>query len=411
VSSSYIDVELALFVTLAVYSLTRWFRGQETRWLFLTAIFLGASLSLKLTSLFVFAALALLILLRAREANKENAGRIAALGLGTLLLAGLIASPWYLRTWRATGSPVFPFYMSIWEGKAEGWDVERSNLFQLMNSQYGGANKTAVDYLIAPWKLSVAAQPEDARHFDGVLGVSFLIGLPVLLFGLWKLDLAVEAKLSAGIAGVMFLFWLFSSQQLRYLLPIAPLLAIAIVAAAERVSSELRNAALFSIAAACAVSVLVSVAWFAQRAPVRVVLGGETRDEFLTRNIDYYPYYVWLNSETTMDSRVWLINMRRDTYDLERPAVSDYLFEDWTLREMVWAAHSTAELKAKIAAMDVRYVLARTDVLLDYDRSALVDDRRPRDENQAKLQMVRDVLFDRARTIMSDNRFTLIRVF
>ena len=111
-----------------------------------------------------------------------------------------------------------------------------------MNSQYGGENKSAVDYIISPWNISVTAQPEDARVFDGVIGVAFIIGLPLLGFAFWKFELPVEVRICAGVAGIMFLFWLFSSQQLRYLLPIVPLLAIAIVAAAGKVSGTLRSA-------------------------------------------------------------------------------------------------------------------------------------------------------------------------
>ena len=410
-SSAYIDVELALYVLLAVYGLTRWWRTQENGWSILMAIFLGASLSIKLTTLFIFAAIALVIVFRAREAKENGAGRIILLGFGSLVLATVIASPWYLRNWKATGSPLFPFYMSIWKGEAPGWDVDRSNLFQTMNSNYGGRDKSAVDYLVSPWNISVTAQPEESRYFDGVIGVAFLIGLPLLIFALWKLEMPVEVKICTGVAGIMFLFWLFSSQQLRYLLPILPLLSIATVYAAEKSSEMLRNATLLSLAAASIAAVLVSFAWFAQRAPLRVVLGGETRDAFLTRNLDYYPYYQYLNTETPADAKVWLINMRRDTYNLDRPAVSDYLFEDWTLRNMVWDARSTPELKAKIAAMGVQYVLSRNDVLFDYERSALVDDKKPRAENETKLKMAREVLLDPSRTVKSDNKFSLVKVF
>jgi 4-amino-4-deoxy-L-arabinose transferase-like glycosyltransferase len=67
-SSAYIDIELALYVTLAVYGLARWWRTQENGWLILTALFLGASLSMKLTTVFIVAAFALIMVLRAREA-------------------------------------------------------------------------------------------------------------------------------------------------------------------------------------------------------------------------------------------------------------------------------------------------------------------------------------------------------
>lgn len=412
-ASAYADLALALYVTLAIYALSRWWQGQETKWLVLIAIFLGAALSIKLTAVFVIAAFALIILLRARQAQdgSGNLGKILAGGFAALVLAGVIASPWYLRTWKATGSPIFPFYLSIWKGEAAGWDVERSNLFQAMNTQYGGENKNALDYLVAPWNLSVIAQPELARFFDGVLGVAFLIGLPLLIWALWKLDLAVEIKIMAGVATVMYLFWLFSSEQLRYLLPIVPLLAIAIAAAGQKIGGVVSKVVQYSLVAASACGLLTTAAWFMQKAPLRVVLGGETRDEYLARNLDYYPYYQTLNTETPADAKVWLINMRRDTYNLDRPYFSDYLFEDWTLRKMVWESRNVQELRAKAAAMNVQYVLTRHDFLFDYDRSALVDDAKPRAENEAKLKIAKDFVLDPTRTVRSDNKFSLVKVF
>ena len=61
----------------------------------------------------------------------------------------------------------------------------------------------------------------------------------------------------------MFLFWLFSSQQLSYLLPILPLLAIAIAAAADKAEGLLRNAMMpFAWPRHAAAGLLVSFAWF-----------------------------------------------------------------------------------------------------------------------------------------------------
>jgi hypothetical protein len=411
-SSVYIDVALALFVTLAVYTLSRWWKTGERSALILMAIFLGAALSIKLTAVFIFAAFALVILLRARSEGSA-AGKIVLPGFAALLVAGAIASPWYLRTWKATGSPVFPFYMNIWKGEAAGWDVERSNLFQAMNTQYGGEKKSAADYLLAPWNVSVNAQPEIAENFDGVIGIAFLLGLPLLAWGLWKFDLPVDAKISTGIAGIMFLFWLFSSQQIRYLIPVLPALAIATVAAGETIAGNkrtLERTLQYSFAAAGLAGILVTAAWFCQKAPLRVALGGETRDQYLTRNLDYYPYYGSLNRETPPDAKVWLINMRRDTYNLDRPVFSDYLFEDWTLRKMLWASRDLQEMRTKTAAMGIKYILARHDFMFDYDRSAVVDDKKPRTENEAKLKLARDFILDPANTVKADNKFSLIKV-
>lgn len=416
-ASAYIDVALALFVTLAVYALSRWWRTLENGWLVLIAIFLGAALSAKLTSLVVIAAFGLIILLRVRKAKESEpdaVGKILATGFASLILAGAIASPWYLRTWAETGSPVFPFYMNIWPGEAPGWDKERSALFQAMNSQYGRVSDTSADLLFAPWNVSVKAQPEEARFFDGVLGVAFLIGLPLLIFALWKFDLPVEVRIGAGVAAIVFLFWLFSSMQLRYLLPILPLIAIGIAAAVERIAerkSALYMAAKYSITAAAVCGILTAFAWFLQKAPLRVVLGGETRDQYLARNLDYYPFYQALNTTTARDARVWLINMRRDTYNLDRPVVSDYLFEDWTLRQMLWESGNVQELKAKAATMNVQYMLTRYDFLFDYDRSTLVDDTKTRAENEAKLKIAKEFILDKADTVHADEKFSLVKLF
>lgn len=415
-ASAYIDVALALYITLAVYALSRWWRSLETGWLILIAIFLGAALSMKLTTVVVIAAFGLVVLLRVRKAKETEPDDIVKIlvgGSASLLLAGLIASPWYLRTWQQTDSPVFPFYLSILPADAPGWDVDRSNLFQAMNSQYGRVTNTATDYVLAPWNVSVKAQPEEARFFDGVLGVAFLIGLPFLIFALWNLDLPVEVQTGAGIAAVVCLFWLFSSMQLRYLLPVLPVLAIGIAAAVERIAERraLYMAAKYSICLAAICGLLTAFAWFLQKAPLRVVLGGERRDEYLTRNLDYYPYYQALNTTTAADARVWLINMRRDTYHLDRPVVSDYLFEDWTLRNLLWESRSVQELKAKAAAMNVQYMLTRHDFLFDYDRSTLVDDKRPRAENEAKLKIAREFILDKANTVHADEKFSLVKLF
>ncbi len=409
-SSGYTDLSLALYISLAVYSLCRWWRTLALAPLAFAAIFLGGALAVKLTTLFVIAAFALIILVRGR--GEVNAGKIVINGFGALVLAGVIASPWYFRNWSATGSPVFPFYMSIWKGEAKGWDVERSNLFQGMNSQYGGAADSPVNYLTAPLRLSLAAQPEDANLYDGVLGVAFLIGLPLLIWALWRKRLEPEVVLAAGVAGVIYLFWLFSSQQMRYIMPLVPLLAIAIAASAEKVGElSIRRAWMYVGVAASAFGILTSAAWFCQKAPLRVVLGGETRDQYLTRNLDYYPFYLAINNDTAPDAKVWLINMRRDTYNIDRVVVSDYLFEDWTLRKMLWESRSRQELKAKAASLGVQYVLTRHDFIFDYDRSSLVDDKKPRVENEAKLKIAKDLTLGPADLVWADSKFSLIKVF
>jgi len=312
----------------------------------------------------------------------------------------------------------------LWKGNATGWDTERSMLFQAMNTNYGGASKGIFDYLFAPVKISLWAQPEIPQFYDGVLGVSFLLGLILIIWAWRSFNLPVELKSAVGTAGIVFLFWLFSSEQLRYLLPIVPILAVVTVVSANLISREkaaIGKAIFAGLIAAALVGFLTTIAWFAEKNPVRVVFGGESREDYLTRQIDYYGYYKIVNNDLPPDAKVWLIDMRRDSYHLDRAYFSDYLFEEWTLKKLVEESRDVSELRQKARQMGITHVLTRHDDLLSYqqingkqvsifDQDDNDKNKRSESENRAKLKMTEDFVLDKANTIKADDKFSLVKL-
>lgn len=418
-ATGYVDHALALYSALVIQAAEQWWTTQS-RWSLLSlSLALGFALSIKLVAVFLSLPLAILILLKAREAQNRasksatpNAGRVILSGCAALVCAGITASPWYIKTWLATGSPLFPFYVHLWPGASPGWDAERSRLFQLFLSHYGGAEKTALDYMLAPLRVSLQAQPELPAYYDGVLGITFLLGLPLLLWGFWRLSVNVEVKIVVVFAAVFFFCWLGSSQQLRFLLPAFPGLAVAIVfiAAAVSARSSKKRVLPWTLLAATVAGQLTILSWFLAQNPVRAALGGESRQTYLERRLDYYPYYEIINTQLPFDARIWLINMRNDTYHLDRPYFSDYIFEDYTLTKLVKEARELSELRARVRAMGITHLLIRHDVLLDYDRSPLVDEQRDRAENQARLALLRAFLLEGTRVLRSDGKFMLVEL-
>lgn len=87
------------------------------------------------------------------------------------------------------------------------------------------------------------------------------------------------------------------------------------------------------------------------------------------------------------------------------------MIEDLTLQKMVSEAKDVRELRAKTAAMGIKYLLIRHDFLLDYKVSSLVDDKKPRAENEAKLKATKEFILDPANTVRSDSKFSLVKVF
>ena len=410
--SSYVDVALALYVTLAVEAAARWWtrldRESLTRW----ALALGFGLSVKLTAAFAAVFIALAVLLRALRAARggRSPGPVLAWGFGGLAAAVAIGSPWYLRTWARTGSPVFPFLADLWPGRAPDWDARRSMLLQGFNALYGGADKTPVDYLLAPLRLSFAGQREIASAFEGVLGVAFLAAVALIVWALARRALDPELEVAAAASAVLFACWVFSAQVLRYLLPALPSLAVAGAGAGAALSraGAPGRALYWSLAATIAAAELVALSWFAADNPLLAATGAEPRQAYLERRLDYYPYYELVNRSLPADVRIWLVDMRRDVYHLARPYVGDYLFENYTLRRWIEEARTGREVAERARAAGITHVLIRHDVLLDPERSPVVDDRLPREENAARLGRLRSFLADEARILRADAKFALL---
>jgi hypothetical protein len=410
--SGYVDLALALYVALAIRSMARWWATQDRANLAESALALGFALTVKLTAGFVVFVCALIALLRARRTESEGPQGRGALVAGLAALAGAVAlgCPWYLRTWARTGSPVFPFFANVWPGRAPGWDQERSAMLVGFNALYGGAHKGPVEYVLTPFSLSLTGQREVAAAYEGVLGVSFLVGAALVVWAFARLD--TELKIAAVASAAFFVWWLVSAQVLRYLLPALPLLAVAsagagaVLTTSGAVSRSLR----WALVAPVLAGEIVIVAWFVGDNPLLAMTGSEPRAAYLERRLDYYSYYRLIHDALPASVKIWLVDVRRDTYHLERPYVGDYLFEDYTLRKWIELALSGRDVQQRARAAGITHVLIRHDILFDYARSPLVDDRAPQTENLARLERLRSFLTDGTRVIRADRQFALVEL-
>ena len=412
-TSCYVDHALALYVLLGAYFIGAWWKSEEPKSLIFAAIFLGAALAVKFIAVFACVTIFVLIMLKVRDAQKHNspnANQLFLHGILMLIAAGFLASPWYFKTWSKTGSPIFPSYAHLWKSSAPGWDAERSKLWQYSLSHYGDP-QNIFDYLLTPLKVSTVAQPEILKKYDGVLGISILVGLPLLILGLWKLMPDISVKVLSGIAAGWYFCWLFSSQQLRFLMPAIPLLTLAIVAVAASIQVKKNWLLKGLILSSVIPGLLVILVWFLEANPVLAALGGEAREEYLQRRLEFYPFYQAANNLLPADAKIWLINVRNDTVHLERAYFADYFFEDFTISKMVKEASSIGQLKANIKAMGITHLLVRYDALNDYNISPLVDDvTKSEVENLAKIRMFNELLTEESKVLKKDARVMLVEI-
>ena len=408
-ANAYVDIALAVYVALALEAAAQWWLVPGSRHLVDVALALGFALAVKLLALFPLLVVALILFARLL-ANRDEAipQRSVAYATAALAAAVALAAPWYARTWAYTGSPVFPFLMDVWPAHVDGWDSRRSLLWQTSMAQYGAADPLV--RLLTPILVSLTGSREIPQLYEGALGPAFLVGIALVIWAWRSGRLRTDVSVAAAASVAMMLCWAISSQLLRYILPALAPLALASAGAAAALSQTGVRGVRLGLMAPAAASLTLTLSWFVGDAPMLPVLGAETRTQYLARRLEYYAYYRLVNETLPADARVWLVDMRRDTYHLERRHFSDYFFEDYTLRRWVDQAMTPEQLWAQARAAGISHVLVRHDVLLDYERSVLVDDARPRDENLARLALVRSFLTQGTTVIRADAKFLLAKL-
>jgi hypothetical protein len=406
-ASAYVDLALAVYVAIAVEAAARWWVRPDRRPLVHIALAMGFALAVKLLAVVVFMVVALILLfgvLLSRHGGPERRPLVAS-ALAAMAAAAVLGAPWYARTWAVTGSPVFPFFMDLWPVSVEGWDAERTFLWQASIAQYGPPD--ALSRALVPVWVSLVGRREIPELYEGVLGPAFLVGIVLVGLALWRRLLRPELIVAAAAGVAMVAWWGVSAQLLRYVVPALAPLAVAIAGSAAALAHAGVRGLTRTLTIPLAAGLFVTLAWFVADAPLLAVTGVETRTDYLSRRLDHYAYYRLVNETLPRDARVWLIDMRRDTYHLDRAYFSDYFFEDYTLRRWAEASRSPGELTARARQAGITHVLVRHDVLLDYARSVLVDDARPRGENLARLGLVRSFLVDEATVLRADRKFLL----
>ncbi|MCX5819019.1 MAG: glycosyltransferase family 39 protein [Deltaproteobacteria bacterium] len=368
---AYNDLFVTFFMLAAFYSFLRWSEQGMTAWLILCGVFSGSAAACKYTALLLtpLGCLGILWCASRRKAETLHVLRLLALYVAAAFIAG---SPFYLKNWVMTGNPFHPFFYGIFGGR--GWDGDQARLYDLF-IQSLGMGRSFLDYLLLPWNVSLRAKM-DSPQFDGVLGPIFLLTLPFLA-GLRRWETPVRVVLVYALLG--FLFWASSAQQIRYLIPLFPLLALVTGVIMTRYRKRKRIFALLLciVAASLAFNGYHIIRDFMKISPMRAAAGIESRDEFLYRTLPQYPLYRFVNRNLPPDARVFLLYMKNYTFLCDRDCYADSMFEAHTLQTILQRESSADGVRNRLQAMGFTYLL--------YDRIFLLGEPSPLSAEQKRL--------------------------
>jgi hypothetical protein len=399
---AYVDLGITFYITLSLLALLKWRETQDSKWCLLLGVALGGALSVKYTTLFAGTIVPLLVLLVMRE-HKQTQLTVAIryfLIIGFIVLGFSLV--WFVRNTIWTGNPLFPFLLNIIPSHNIGWDVERAKITLAILSRYGG-DKTLVDYLLLPFKLSFLASYESITYYQGIIGPFYLLVLPIFLM---LRKVRTEVLYLLGFVVVFYLFWAGSSQQIRYLLPIFPVLSLAIAMVYEQFTSKelvgkqkvFNKIFLLIVTSIFLFNLSVIGYYFDNFKYWQLFFGKISESDYLRGKFDYYSAYEYMNQKSPANSKVFLVDASNQPYYLERDYFGDSVFEDYTLANIVKAAKTPEDIKKQIQARGITHILYRQTILLGPKTTPF---------NEVEKQRFIDFLFQQCQPLVLNNTVAL----
>src|SRR6266850_234842 len=288
-SVAYVDISLMLFSTMAAYTFWNWLNSRQRHWLTLSGLFCGFAASTKYPGLFfplLFGMVTLYIAIRERR-------YLYPLHLSAM--AFVVAAPWYIRNYYYTGDPVFPFLPQVF-GYTFWTPADVQGL--LGDMQRWGIGRSLPALLSLPWYL---AFNQDVFLSQGLhLSTLYFFALPIIVLFSIK-DARIRRILGFALAFV--LFWCFSSQVLRFILPAVPRMSVAAAASLDMLLGWVPFTRKWRSHWIVVVIVFVGLAFggwrysgAAWQANGPIPVSQEQRDNYLTERLPSYPAYKLLNS-------------------------------------------------------------------------------------------------------------------
>ncbi len=289
--TAYVDLVRTFFEVMALWSFINWWENQKLKWFILSAIMVGLAIATKLLAIGSLAIFSMLIIykfstnagaslklatkrsgadypssLSLRRTGKSAPAKSATLSsilvYWTISLA--IPLPWFLFSYINTGNPVYPFFTQVYKIFPEPL--------------------TAWRFFSETWNLFI--------HSPDPLSPIYIMFLPLVIYVFPKLK--KEIKIIALYSFIGILMWYFTPRTGggRFILAFLP--AFSIVCAAV-INFFIENRKIYGAFMAkflvllimFVTSISIVYRFAANSKYIPVILGKETKDQFLTNHLNF----------------------------------------------------------------------------------------------------------------------------
>jgi hypothetical protein len=276
-------------------------------------------------------------------------GRLVAFGLPAIL----IGLPWYLKNWALTGNPVYPTY---WGGL--DWPPERTAALMTYLQSFG-TGRQWLDFVLAP--INLYTQFGRFTTFQGSIEMPGLLFPLVMLYPLGCRSRALDTV--ALITALQYVIWLLGSQQSRFLLPLFPSLSLltasVILGLVDRVKRPAvgRVFAVGLVAGLLSATLVYQLLYFVQVKPLEVIVGTESADAFLQRNLHDYQALNYINTQLPATARVMFL-WDSQGYYCDARCQPDTEPSRWT--EIVRSTQTVLAVATQLEALGTTHLMVST---------------------------------------------------
>lgn len=226
--SAYVGCTLTLFMLGTFFCLERYLDCRQAPWLVTAGALAAFAAATKYHGLFAVGIVALVC--GAQVIRRRDLAHV--LGAGAVL--GILMLPWYAYIFGHTGNPVFPFAAQIfgpsqWSFELQSTDAEEPPgwLVERVETQSVGDNLLVRRFASTDTKRLLRLPIEvllDPEAFQGRPLNPLLVASPLLVLGLlWR---SSSARYLVAMSALYGFLWSRSALDLRYLLPLVPVMAV-----------------------------------------------------------------------------------------------------------------------------------------------------------------------------------------
>jgi hypothetical protein len=328
---AYVDLALAFYEFIAFFALMNWFDApEEKRWLFLGGVFCGMAMSVKYTGVAALIVLSILVLFRLLK--KRTGYRRHILGLLALvLIAIVVASPWYCKNAVYTGNPIYPYLFG-----GRNWNDLRSQWLAAI-----GVKMSPLQLLLLPWDITILGT-QGTEAFDATISPFFLAFLPLILFVRRDHKMLVPLGIFSLI---VYLLWIATGAatystfvlRTRILLPCFAPLSILTAYVVENLSAldrkifSLQRFILMTLGLGLAINIFSQGLTFLMYDPLPFIVGIESREDFLRRHLadGHYDALNYINLSLPESAQVLFLWEPRSYY-CEEGCLPDTVFDHFS---------------------------------------------------------------------------------